>query len=242
MKKLIATAAVAGLGLSASAFGQNWAEADSGGFNTSFSFGSLFMNHDAGKRLSTANVTDGIGSLTTITGFLHYDSDVDIFQINITDPGAFSAAVTNGTAPGALALFDASGAGIAYNRDGAGAATTPALSSAHTAALAPGLYYLAVAQGPQVPLNAAGEAIFSIVNPEDEVGPNALSDILLGNQSEDDGMGLDAYGPWANANVSTTSFSFPYTVTLTGASYAIPAPGATALLGLGGLMALRRRR
>ena len=242
MRTSVLIGVMAAAGLSASALGQSWAEMDSGGFNIALGFGgTTFTNFDAGKRLSTANITDGIGALTQISGAFHFDTDVDLYQIRITDPGAFSVSTTR--SPSGLALFDASGMGVAYNGDQAGAAATPMLTNALTGSLTPGLYYLAVVQGVQRPVNALGESIFNPAGAEDEVGPSALSgDNVLGTQAETDGMGSDAFGPWTNQTISTTFFSFPYTLTLTGASYAIPAPGALALAGLGGLVALRRRR
>ncbi len=221
-----------------------WFEEDSGGYQFATNFGIPFDDFDAGKRLSNANVTRGGGALNTITGFHAYWRDVDVYSISITDPSAFSA--TSSRATTSLALFDMSGTGIVYNRSQSLFDQTPLIDSSGAAGLSAGMYFLAViseefAASPAsvLPLNAAGETIFNPTGAIGQFGPSAASgDNVLGEQDD-----FDAAGPWTQPDFSDTIFSFPYEVTMTGVGYKqLPAPGAAALFGLGGLVAARRRR
>lgn len=208
-----------------------WAEEDSGGYQNVFEFGILFEDFDAGKRLSTANMTEGPGVLDTIQLILAYKSDVDLFAINIDDPAAFSATGSINWEY-SLALFDASGAAIAYN--GSNGTPGAAIDSTLTAGLAPGLYYLAVVEdeldaggttytGPANAIDGAGAPIFDLTDPLLQIPP-MVAGTVLGTQDEVV-AGDDVAGPWTHPVFSPTFFSSTFiNITLTGASYAIPAP------------------
>ena len=137
---------IGSVGLAAgSAHAQSWAEIASGGINGAV---------DAGEFVATANVTDGSGSLTTITGSLVAGVtanntsffDADMFCINIVQPTAFSAVVAAGDSN--LSLFSLTGAAIAFNDDtpGAGFGQPSSLTSLHTANLPAGHYFLAISR------------------------------------------------------------------------------------------------
>jgi hypothetical protein len=89
-------------------------------------------------------LTQGSGPLTLINGVTDANSDVDIYQITITDAGSFSA-TTEGltTIDTQLFLFDSDGNGVVHCDDSVGGST---LQSTLTSQFipGPGTYYLAV--------------------------------------------------------------------------------------------------
>ena len=222
----------------------------------SASTGTACGTPDSGDLISNANITRGQGGLNRITGRLsggvhpttgNISFDADVYCIKITDPANFSA-ITSSTNDAVLALFDSQGRGIAFNDNRTDQATgnTARLTNLLTSALQPGTYFLGVGLNSvgalaryTRPLNAAGGLMFSgpanniapVANDPTrrvEVGPLNPNDVLSGWEEQVPGAALP--------------FSYSYTLTLTGVDYhTIPAPGASALLGLGAL-ALRRRR
>lgn len=201
---------------------QVWEEFDSGGLNGT---------PDAGQSLATANVTDGFGALSTITGRLVTTGDADLYQIRITDVASFSATVAGGGAGDTnLSLFDSAGVAIAFNNNDPNGGTGSRLSGALVPAA--GIYYLAVSRNDSfggffgIPFDAAFNPIFASAPNNEELGPITPGTVL---------------NDWPVAG-GFQLFNYNYTVVLTGAEYAVPAPAAVSLLGLGGLAALRRRR
>jgi len=248
MKKTVYIMAAGTLLLGSAAFGQTWAEIASGGTNGLT---------DAGPLLPTANITSGVGPLNTITGTLtggsypgFIDFDVDMFCIRIDDPMAFSATTASGDT--ILSLFDMNGVAIAFNdnRTDSLTATTSRLSGSWITGLTAGNdYFLALSRvgGSATvrrftrPLDINGNLIFSgPVNGGDEtmdpLFPDRRADlfpltpgtVLAGWEVQPAG------GP--------LGFNLNYNITLTGASYSVPAPASFGLLGLGAMAAFRRRR
>lgn len=174
-------------------------------------------------------LTVGLGALTSIVGGPNAApgtaDTVDTFCIYIPDPAAFSATTVGGaTWDTQLFLFSyaPSGMGVTFNDDSTG------LQSTLTGAFlpGPGMYAIAISRYDCDPLNAAGAEIWL--------------DSPFGVERAPDGPG--APGPVAGWSAGTDIAS--YTIFLTGAFYCeqVPAPGSIALLGLGGLLAARRRR
>ncbi len=192
---------------------------------------------DAGQILAHANLTRGDGGLTTLTGKLVNTRDVDLYCISITNPANFSAtASADFVGYNGLYLFDSTGRAVAgYLGDGSLGHTIATLAPGSAASAAPGVFFLAVTRSDygfgavdQWPLTSTNAAMF--LAGFGAVGPNpAVTDPLdHWNANPAPGFGL---------------FDSPYTITLTGAGYhTTPTPGASAVLGLGGLLAARRRR
>lgn len=171
----------------------------------------------------TAQMTVGVGALTTISGGGDFPGDtVDAYCIYITSPTAFSASTVGGTSQDTqIWLFRPDGTGVTFNDDAG------PLQSTITGAFvtAPGLYILAVSAYDTDPVNAAGAALWL--------------DTPFGTERAPDGPGAGTpVAGWTGGPDLA-----PYRIALTGAEYCdVPAPGALALMGLGGLVAARRRR
>lgn len=215
MKKSVALGALAGLAMTGSAMAQSWAEVG-----------------DAGDMPGTAQAVSGGGALTSITGSIGALTDADMFLIDIKVPTLFSA--TTNPAGGTLTdstlyLFNLNGTGIAKHDDISGSnylSDLPAGNSLYSS-LAPGQYLLAI----------GGFAFAPYWNPV----PATFADLVFDVNNFTGVIGPQNPGPilgWANAGAYDSG---SYTITLTGASF-VPAPGSIALLGLGGLVAARRRR
>ncbi|MCC6952275.1 MAG: hypothetical protein IT433_12635 [Phycisphaerales bacterium] len=111
----------------------------------------------------TAMVMSGDGSpLASISGDLGANciagNDVDMFMITICDPTAFSASACGSDFDTALFLFDASGLGVAFNDDSCGLQSN--LTSAFTASLPAGNFYLAVSSYDNDPQDEGGQALW----------------------------------------------------------------------------------
>jgi hypothetical protein len=108
---------------------------------------------DAGDRLATAQVPQGVGPLTSISGALAQDADLYLLQID--DPVLFSASTVGGASfDTQLFLFDQHGRGITMRDDVAGSN-----GSTLTGQFVPtrGRYYLAVSAYDRDPLGGGGE-------------------------------------------------------------------------------------
>lgn len=198
---------VAGLGLAASASAQVWNEAVDGG-------------GDAGELPATAQVVTGTGPLTAILGSWLIN-DTDMYQILICDEANFSATTVGGTtADTQLWLFDANGAGVAFNDDSGGLQSTITSLFVNSN----GLYYLAITKYNRDAVNAANQLIWN--------------NSPFGTERAPDGPG--AGNPVVANWTGTTSAGGDYRITLTGACF-VPEPTSALLLGLGALALIRRR-
>lgn len=175
----------------------------------------------------------GNGALTAIRGVLDGAVDVDMYQIRVDDWAAFSATTTaNAELPAPvesdtqLFLFSSSGMGIAFNDDIANGAlsTLPIGHELYAGRTNGEIVWLAIS-GYNIDPTSGGGLIWTntpFTGVRTPNGPGAASPV--------DG--------WTGENLAPRG---SYRITLTGAS-AVPAPGAMALLGLGGIAAGRRRR
>ena len=174
----------------------------------------------------------GAGALSQILGNLDAN-DVDMYTIRVDDWSLFLASATDVSGLGSpeadtqLFLFAADGTGIAMNDDtavGTGLRSefengNPIYSGRTNGEIV----WIAISGYNQDP-TAGGSTIwanspFNVTRAPDGVNPAGVVDA------------------WSGANATGGT----YRITLRGVS-AVPAPGALALLGLGGLVAARRRR
>jgi hypothetical protein len=217
MKTRVMACAIGAL-LAASAHAQVWIEAG-----------------DAGDMPGGAQAAVGVGPLTNIQGSVSALADADMYRIRIVNPAAFSA--TTNIAPGTMSdttlyLFNLDGTGIAKNDDISAAnylSDMPAGDLAYSG-LVPGEYLLAVGGFAFAPFfinppATLADLIFDVNVYTGVVGPQAAA------------VGMPILG-WANAGAYSTG---TYNITLTGAEL-VPAPASLGLLGLGALVATRRRR
>lgn len=189
-------------------------------------FGDVWAEQgDAGDLIATAQHTQGVGSLDNIRGFNDTD-DVDLYCIQILDVRSFVATAVGGTSwDTQMWLFDANGMGVSFDDDdpnGGG------LQSTITGAFvtAPGIYYLGISKYNRDAVDAGGALIWN------------SSPFNVERAPDGPGAGNPLFG-WSG---STTSGG-DYSIALTGAGFCeVPAPGAFALLGLGGIAAAGRRR
>ncbi len=120
---------------------------------------------DAGDTMFSSQNTVGNGALTTITGTLPDDADIDLYKIQITDKTSFYAGIQPlaAIADPDIWLFDGSGNGIAHN------ATVQAGACSITGALVPsnGTYYLGVSssgRSHRAPVATSGTGATSAAN------------------------------------------------------------------------------
>lgn len=174
----------------------------------------------------------GNGVLTEILGSFGATGDVDMYQIRVNDWLLFSASTVNvaglvgAETDTQLFLFNASGIGIAMNDDSSAGGTLrsrlEAGSAVYSGRTNGEVVWIAVS-GYDVDPNSAGGAIWSDT-------PYAVT------RAPDGAGAAGALTGWSGTGSGGT-----YRIELTGAS-AVPTPGALALLGLGGVAVLRRRR
>lgn len=203
---------LAALALSLTAHGQIWNEAGDAGQNG----------------VGAAQITVGAGTLTTINGSLFAETEVDMYCIRITNEAAFSAVVTSSAGvDSVLWLFNTDGTLQVWNDDTDAGNALSTLNS--NGVLANGTYFLAISNwynDPRTDSNftLTGDASWSGTGPSQGQG-NGL--VLSGWAGSSGGIGTEG----------------PYTIALQGAEfYLVPAPGAAAMLALGGLMAAAGRR
>lgn len=180
---------------------------------------------DTGETLASADLTAGLdATLDQINGQMATPDDADLYCIHITNPAAFSATyVGSPTRSTKLALFDSSGFGVAFYSS-TPSQPGPALTGLFVTA--PGTYFLGVSTD-VVPWDATTLALWSTTPLDTERAPD----------------GPAAANPMAGYSPGIQLFiNQLYQINLTGASYHIPAPPAALLLGVGGLLAVRRRR
>lgn len=207
-----AAAAMLAGGSAAMAGGNTWAETG-----------------DAGQTIGTAQQTLGLGSLQVLTGVLDGRNDVDIFCIHITDEALFRAQVTSFAGQDSILwLFNPDGTLQVANDDN-GNAGVPGLLSLITSqgVFSNGIYYLGISRYSNQPLNAANAPLLG-----NNLWPGPDVQQIQGN--------ANILHHWNNGT-EPGDMSGAYAITLRGAEFC-PTPGAAALLGLGGLVAGRRRR
>ncbi len=184
---------------------------------------------DAGDLLGTAQVTSGSGVLDTIYGTMADGSDVDMYQIYIFDPANFAAYASGPSGPDSqLFLFDQSGMGVEANDDATNLNLNAYLPAGNAySPTTPGIYYIAISQYDIDPYSASGLIFptYPFAEVYGPTGPGGGSPVIA----------------WSGA---VWGSGLEYQIEMTGASYAVPAPGAIVLAGLGisCVSWLRRRR
>jgi hypothetical protein len=218
MNKILSIVAVAGIACAAQA--QVWDEFVNGG-------------GDAGDLPSIAQMTDGVGPLSSITAN-HTASDVDLFAIKIVDPARFVAQVS-GTLDSQIWLFTMSGLAVAHNDDFGGGVTSRVRGE--------DIFTTGVHTGATISsLLTAGECYLIGVSRynRDARDENNLA-MFAGSPFSGIHSAVAGAGT-LTAWAGTTSSVGNYSILLEGVEYCIPTPGALALMGMGGLVAARRRR
>lgn len=181
---------------------------------------------DAGDAIGTADMTTGVGMLSTITGRF-VANDADIYCIKVMDWSAFSATTVGlSSADTQLFLFNSAGSGIATNDDSAGTAqsTLNAGNALYAGRVNGETVLLAISRYNKDPRNAAGQLIF----------PNTFTGVNGPNAANGDYV----LASWTTASTGEAA----YGIALTGTTYCVPEPGTIAALGLGALVLIRRRR
>lgn len=205
------TLMLAALAVTSTSMAQTWAEAG-----------------DAGQLPAGAQVTMGVGMLSTITGELTA-SDADMYAIMITDSNLFFAQSHSNstTIDTQMWLFNSAGMGISFNDDWVGGTT---LQSAITDQFvnSNGLYYLAIS-GYDYDATSGGNEIWL--------------DTPFRSERMPDGAG--AAGMVDGWGTTGTPAAGLYEINLRGAEFAtVPEPGTMVAIGLGlaGLALARRRK
>lgn len=161
---------------------------------------------DAGDTVASAQSTSGAGALTQITGALQFDSDVDLYCVDVQDPHAFSASLQCVMAADpSIWVFLPSGLGAAHN-------DVCALSgkTIPSGFVGPGTCYVAVTQAGRQAYSTGGAMwqSFLFTGPRLPDGPGA--------------GGTLSYWSGGGALPGVT----PYVINLTGATFcsaAVPA-------------------
>jgi len=180
---------------------------------------------DAGELIPTAQVPTGTNPLTLISGSLLPQNDVDLYLIRINDPRQF-AADTGGSdvTDTQLFLFSGNGNGVTFNDDDPLFLIGLHSRISGTFIPGPGDYYLGISAYDRDAVNGPGLEIwldepFTVERPPD--GPGAPGPLA----------GWDGFGGDAGN----------YVINISGGKF-VPEPAAMAVLALGGLAVLRRRR
>jgi hypothetical protein len=194
--------------------------------------------------------------LIAITGEISSNTDVDMFQIFISDPVNFAAWTTGELSDTQLWLFDENGNALWHNDDrpddvvqpeqgryqsyiGSGSAasnyylsndTNTAAGTAGSASWGlpgPGIYYIAVSAYNRDPRDSGGDNVVYSGSP--------FSGIHQSNPADPDRV----VASWTGTGFYTGA----YTINLRGAEF-VPEPASMVALGAGlaGLLGLRRRR
>jgi len=192
---------------------------------------------DAGSGFATAQAVVGIGTPLSITGtlttnFVGEDLE-DVYLIRITSPTTFRFDVRTSSFDTMLYLFNVTEGqelfGLLANNDSAistGSFINGPLASDGSGAMVlnPGIYALAISGFNRHPVSRTGD-IYTFASTTETSGPDGPG-------------GINPLQEWVGSGETGE-----YNILLEGVGYVdVPAPGAAALLGIGGLTALRRRR
>jgi hypothetical protein len=155
---------------------------------------------DAGDLTGAAQIPNGVGNLTSITGVAG-SGDADLYRICLTGGGTFSA-TTIGSAlfDTQLFLFDNAGMGVEANDDG-GVALKAVLPAGGLSPAAGGVYYLGLSSFNRDPVSAGG-----LIFPSSPFGP------VYGPTGPG---GASPLSGWAGGDGSAAA----YLITLTGARF-----------------------
>jgi PEP-CTERM motif len=188
---------------------------------------------DAGQTVATGQTTTGAaGALVNIFGSLSATNDADLFLINITNPGSFSAMTVSlggDDLDTQLFLFTLSGAPVFANDDAASGTTLlSALPAGHVfGPVAAGLYYIGVSLSGYDPVNLANQLLFATGLPTDTRGPaSGLQPATL------DGFSGDGFGTTGGYNIRFTGAAVGSVTTIP----AVPEPSNVLMLLAGGAL------
>ncbi len=196
-------------------------------------------NGDAGSSLPFAQITAGVGNIRSIFGSLGASSIVqpdleDMYIIRIDDPETFKFEIIDAPFSPAVYLYNITLGGEAIGLlgkrgDGAASVTLGNQATDTTGAQVtlPGLYALVVTFNSNQPFSRTGD-IFNFASEGETSGPDGPGGInpLAGFQSDNGGISPVTY----LADVDGVEFAV------------VPSPASFGLLGLAGLVAMRRRR
>ena len=164
---------------------------------------------DAGDQLASAQTPTGTDPLTSMSGAIDFEGDVDLYLINVCDPASFSATTYQNDDAGLdtrMFLFKTDGTGVTFDDDVPdGYPGDQSLTSRVSGQFvpSPGAYYLAVTSYDVTPLDADGNALWNEMPYNVERAPD---------------------GPGAASALASWDFSFAdtdsYRIALTGACFA----------------------
>ncbi len=188
-----------------------------------------------GRVLSNAAITSNFvdtSPLTTISTELFNGTDANLYKIQITNPASFSASVPSTNL--ILALFNASGKGLAASIGGA----ADAITGANAGVTTPGFYYIGIADTGGNPENAAAQNLFGLTGTAGVFTPVTADAVLATDPTIAWTLNSGVAGLLTN-----TSFLAPSsTITLTGTTFAVPEPASLSVCAAGAAMLFARRR
>ncbi|MGN6369464.1 MAG: PEP-CTERM sorting domain-containing protein [Phycisphaerae bacterium] len=207
-------------------------------YHDTFGFGAYYYDIYGRVISNAAPTTTAPGALTQINMNLWSGTDVDLFQIQITDPSTFTAYIANST--NKLVLFNSLGKALAGVTGGASASTDPnVIKGSDIPGLVAGTYYIGESNPGGQPFNSSGTAIFDFSSPGEVFPLAGVTDQVLSS---------DPFQAWGLSNgaslIGPSSFTSGQTsIFLSGASAVVtPEPASLALASVGALGLFARRR
>jgi hypothetical protein len=196
-------------------------------------------NGDAGSTLPFAQITSGVGNIRSIFGSLGASGitqpdNEDMYIIRIDDPETFKFEIIDAPFSPAVYLYNITLGGEAIGLlgkrgDGAASVTlgNQATDSTGAQVTLPGLYALVITFDGNEPRSRTG-SIFSFDNEGETSGPDGPGGINPLQSFQVNGPGISPV---------------TYLADVDGVEFAVvPSPASFGLLGLAGLVAMRRRR